>query len=109
MVILSATLTCLSSQWGSFHTDGDGIGDVCDKNAKCPVISIYGNHADATEVLRHFRDNVLSQSQEGQELIKLYYLWSPVIVQAMEEDKEFKKEVKEIINSVLPMIEKVIE
>jgi hypothetical protein len=90
-------------------SDGDGTGDVCDRNAKCPVIKIYGNQSNETILLRNLRDNVLSNTQEGQELIKLYYQWGPAIVQAMEKDKEFKKEVKEIIDSVLPMVEKVIE
>jgi len=40
----------------------------------------------------------------GQEIIKLYYQWSPVIVRAMEEDEEFKAEVKEMIDGVLPLI-----
>ncbi len=43
------------------------------------------------------------------ELIKLYYQWGPAITKAMEEDEEFKEEVKELIDSVLPMIEKVTE
>jgi len=90
-------------------TDEDGAGDACDRNSKCPVIKIYGNQSNETILLRNLRDNVLSNTQEGQELIKLYYQWGPAIVQAMEEDKEFKKEVKEIIDSVLLMIEKVIE
>ena len=57
------------------------------------------------EVLRHFRDEILSQTLEGKELIKLYYQWSPIIVTAMEEDEEFEKWVKGTIDSVLPMID----
>jgi hypothetical protein len=89
--------------------DADGTGDVCDKNAKCPVISIYGNHSEETEILRCFRDNVLSRTQEGQQLIQLYYQWSPVIGKAMEEDEEFKAAVKGMIDFVLPVIEKPLE
>jgi hypothetical protein len=48
----------------------------------------------------------LNKTSEGQELIKLYYQWSPVLVKAMEGDEEFKGEVKRMIDSVLPMIEK---
>jgi len=40
----------------------------------------------------------------GQELIRLYYQWSPIIVKAMEDDEEFKEEAKEMIYGVLPMI-----
>ncbi len=35
----------------------------------------------------------------------LYYQWSPAIVKAMEQDDEFKEEVKEMINGVLELIE----
>ncbi len=42
-------------------------------------------------------------------MIKLYYLWSPVIVRAMEQDGEFKEEVKQMIDGVLLMIEGEME
>jgi len=70
----------------------------------CPTESLYGEYAEETELLRYFRDNLLSQTPEGQELIKLYYEWSPVIVKAIEEDEVFKAQVKEMIDGVLPLI-----
>ena len=36
--------------------------------------------SEETQLLRYFRDNVLNQSPEGQDLIRLYYEWSPAIV-----------------------------
>ena len=90
-------------------TDGDGTGDVCDRNARCPVIAIYGKQSDETELLRNVRDNMLDKTPEGRELVKLYYLWSPAIVKAMDENKEFKEEVKETLDALLPMMRKVIE
>jgi hypothetical protein len=87
-------------------SDGDGVGDVCDGNAHCPVIAIYGNQSEEARLLRSLRDHVLKQTAEGQELIKLYYIWSPVIVKAMEEHEEFKGEVKELIDGMLPMVER---
>jgi hypothetical protein len=64
----------------------------------CPSEKLYGEHSEQTELLRYLRDNVLSQTPEGQEIIRLYYEWSPAIVKAMEEDEVFKQEVKEIID-----------
>ena len=55
---------------------------------------IYGQDSEEVEILRHFRDKVLSKIPEGQEIIRLYYEWSPVIVKAMELDGNFKKEIK---------------
>jgi len=60
-------------------------------------------------ILRKFRDEVLSKTQEGRELIRIYYQLSPAIVKAMEEDEEFKEEVREMINGVLPLIKGAIE
>ncbi len=71
----------------------------------CPIRQIYGKDSQETKLLRYIRDNVLSKSQEGQELIKLYYQWSPFIVRAMEEDEEFNQEVKDIIDDVLLLID----
>jgi len=60
-------------------------------------------------ILRKFRDEVLRETPVGQEIIKLYYEWSPVVVKAMEEDEEFKKEVKEMIDGVLELIRGRVE
>jgi len=70
----------------------------------CAAKEIYGKYSKEVEFLRQVRDNVLSQTEEGRELIRLYYQWSPVIVKAMEEDDEFKEEVKEMIDGILPLI-----
>jgi len=35
--------------------------------------------------------------------------WSPAIVKAMEEDEEFKSQVKEIIDGILPLIRGEVE
>ena len=70
----------------------------------CPLKVIYGVDSEEVELLRYIRDNIMSQTQEGQEIIRLYYQWSPAIVKAMELDEEFKEEVREMIDSVLPLI-----
>jgi hypothetical protein len=71
----------------------------------CPVEEIYGKVSEPTELLRDFRDKMLKKTPEGQELIRLYYKWSPLILRAMEEDEEFKEEVKKMIDGILPLIE----
>jgi hypothetical protein len=70
----------------------------------CTSEQIYGAHSEEVEILRYIRDNTLSQTPEGKELIKLYYQWSPVIVKAMENDEEFKEQVKDLIDSVLGLL-----
>ena len=70
----------------------------------CPLKQIYGESSEETELLRYFRDHVLSQTPEGQEIIGLYYQWSPAIVKAIEEDEEFRERIKEMFNGVLLLI-----
>ena len=68
------------------------------------MTAIYGDSSKETQLIRSLRDKVLSKTQEGRELIKLYYQWSPAVVRAMEEDEEIKQEVKDMIDGVLPML-----
>ena len=75
-----------------------------EEGVTCPVRQIYGDNSEETELLRIVRDNLLDETPEGREIIKLYYQWSPVIVQAMEQDEAFKKEIKKMIEEVLALI-----
>ena len=75
---------------------------------QCITKEIYGEYSEETELLISFRDNVLRQTPEGQELIKLYYQWSPAVVKAMEEDDRFKENVKGIIDEILILINREI-
>jgi hypothetical protein len=74
------------------------------KSSACVVVLVYGDDSEEAESLRYFRDNTLNQTPEGQEIIKLYYQWSPAIVRAMEEDGAFRDEAKEMIDGILPLI-----
>ena len=76
--------------------DGDiGGGD------DCALRFVYGKNSEEVVLFRKFRNEVLRKSPVGQEIIKLYYLWSPIIVKTMEADEEFKQEVKDIVDGVL--------
>ena len=71
----------------------------------CPLETIYGKQSEKIRLLRYFRDNVLNKTAQGRDLIRLYYWWSPLIVKAMKEDKEFAKSIKEIIDGVLNLLD----
>jgi hypothetical protein len=75
-----------------------------DAEGGCPTEQIYGSHSEEVALLRAFRDNLLSKTPAGQQVIKLYYQWSPAIVESMEADKSFKARVREVIDEALPMI-----
>ena len=70
----------------------------------CLSEELYGEDSPQTELLRYFRDNILRKTPEGQEIIRLYYKWSPVIIRSMEKDEKFKEEVKQIFDGILPLI-----
>ncbi len=90
----------------SFKTQVLGLFQVVEKESEtaCPALALYGKSSKEAELLRNFRDNLLRKTSEGQELIRLYYQWSPVIVEIMAEDEEFKEAVREMIDRVLPLI-----
>jgi hypothetical protein len=71
----------------------------------CPTIEIYGEDSEEVALLREVRDNILSKTPEGQQMITLYYLWSPVITNAIKQDETLKAELKSLIDGVLMTIE----
>ncbi len=71
----------------------------------CPTEEIYGTASPETQLLRGLRDTVLSRTPEGQELIKLYYTWSPFLVEAMRNDEELKAQLKETVDKILQVID----
>ena len=91
--------------------NGPGTSTTTTSNSSgpCALSLIYGEHSADTELLRSIRDNVLSKTREGRELITLYYQWSPVIVRAMEEDEDLKQEIKAMIDALFPIIEEGME
>jgi hypothetical protein len=71
----------------------------------CPVELIYGELSREAALMRRFRDSVLCNTPTGREFLRLYCLLSPAIVRAMAGDEAFKKEVKQIIDCMVPIIE----
>ena len=78
--------------------DGDGRGDSCDV---CPMRQLFGEDSAPVAVLRSFRDNILSRTPEGRQIIELYYRWSPALAKEMEKDDEFREWIKETVEDGL--------
>ncbi|MCK5193585.1 MAG: hypothetical protein KAQ71_07230, partial [Desulfobulbaceae bacterium] len=94
----------LASIVGGILGRGDVKGVIYGAPNPCAAKEIYGEHSKEVELMRYVRDNILKSTAEGQELIKLYYDWSPALVKEMKENKEFKEQVKGMINGVLTLI-----
>ena len=75
----------------------------------CPMTFALGEDSKDLNTFREFRDEVLSKTPVGQEIIKLYYQWSPAIIKAMEQDEGFKEDVKGMIEGVLPLVRKTVK
>ena len=79
--------------------------DFISTKQPCFIELLYCEDSQETALMSYVRDTILSETPEGQEIIRLYYEWNPAIVKAMEEDEEFKAEVKEMVDGVLELIE----
>jgi len=87
----------------------DFVATHTEQQLPCPLEVLYGEESEETKLLRYFRDNVLSKTQEGREYIKLYYHWSPAIREVIEKDEAFKQGIKEVIDGVVPLIRKGLD
>ena len=70
----------------------------------CAAEEIYGEDSEEVEILRYLRDNVLSATPEGQEIIRLYYQWAPVLTIAIQNDEEVRAEIKALVDGILLLI-----
>ena len=70
----------------------------------CPVEQLYGQSSYEAELLRFVRDYMLVTTVQGREIIKLYYLWSPLIVMMMQEDGEFNDLVRNTVDDMLQIL-----
>lgn len=89
------------------HQTGCGGGQTTTttpSTTNCPTEEIYGKDSVEVVILRSIRDNVLSKTPEGREVIKLYYLWSPIVTVAIKNDHSLRKGVKEMVDEILPFL-----
>ena len=78
--------------------------EECTPKELCPSTTIFAEDSEEVALLRYFRDNILTQTPEGREIINLYYQLSPIVVEVMKRDEEFKNDVKEMLDQILQMI-----
>lgn len=71
---------------------------------ECPLSLLAEGDDEEITLLRNFRDKILRKTPQGQELIKLYYQWSPAIVKAIQEDKELKNSLRNTVDDILFLI-----
>lgn len=85
----------------------DGIAAIATVTvrSRCAIAEIYGTDSKEILMLREYRDRFLSHTPEGREIIRLYYEWSPYLVQWMQQDGSFKEDIKIILDDVIALME----
>ena len=90
-------------------------GDVPDSTTTtstektCVLEKLYRGNSEKTTLLRNFRDEVLSSTAAGRELIKLYYQLSPAIGVAMVQDEMLKQDVQNRVDDIFPLVEMMVD
>ncbi len=95
--------------WVAGKTSDAASTTTTSEPASCPSEEVYGVNAEETALIRKLRDEVLSKTGEGQAFIKLYYQLSPILLKGMAGNNAFKKEVKEILDLIVPVIREELE
>jgi len=75
----------------------------------CLAEAIYGEDAEATALLRRVRDELLSRTPEGQELITLYYQWNALLAHLAGDNGAVRDDIKGLIDELLPVFEEMLE
>ena len=79
------------------------------RSGPCAAEAIYGENSEETELLRKYRDSVLSKTPEGQEIIKTYYKFSPKVTRLLEQRPLLKNRARTFIDGMLPKIREMVE
>lgn len=75
----------------------------------CLIESLYGQHSPEVQLFTAFRDTFLTGFPAGRELIQFYYQWSPLVVNTMNTDQAWGKHMKLLTDSILPLVEMIVE
>jgi len=101
--------TTTTIQCGTTTTTSVSTTTTTQKQGPCPTKEIYGENSEETDLLRKYRDTVLSKTLEGQKIIKTYYKFSPTVTKLLEHRPQLKSRAKAFIDSMLPGIRKKVE
>jgi|GEM_PF-1730110 len=95
---------CMSAiEFGWIYTN-DWTGSGCslkESSDLCPAEYLLGPQSPELDILRQYRDEVLSKTPEGREIIRRYYKLSPAIIQAMEENEKVRELMQEMVDGLL--------
>jgi hypothetical protein len=76
---------------------------------KCAAEAIYGRDSEETELLREYRDKVLSKSATGRQMIKTYYELSPAVADVLQKNDAVRASARRVLDSLMPAIRKKVK
>ncbi len=71
---------------------------------RCPAETVFDNDTAALDLLRRFRDGVLSKTPEGMRWTAFYYRQSDVIAGVLEKSPELRRQSRAAVERLLPSI-----
>jgi len=108
VTLSSSTSTTTTTQLSTTTTEQPTTTTTM-RSGPCAAEAIYGENTEETELLRKYRDNVLSKTPEGQEIIKTYYKFSPKVTRLLEQRPLLKNRARTFIDGMLPKIREKVE
>ena len=103
---------CASKNLGNATISGgtcNGNGCTVSIPLLCPSERVLGEDDPRLEILRQFRDEVLARTETGRKLIDLYYQNEEEMTQILEEHPAFQKTAKDLLELIIPVIEKMVK
>jgi hypothetical protein len=70
----------------------------------CAAETIYGEHSPEAELLREYRDRVLSTSVSGRRIIRTYYELSPTVTEYLRNNEAARLQARRVLDSMMPAI-----
>jgi len=92
--------SCLSCHSACASGDDDDDDDDGETNP-CVAETIYGADSQEAELLRQYRDSVLSKTPAGRSMIGVYYSLEPVISRAMQRNVAVRIVIKTALDNIL--------
>ncbi|MCX5905063.1 MAG: leucine-rich repeat domain-containing protein [Proteobacteria bacterium] len=75
----------------------------------CAAEAIYGSNSEETELLRRYRDKVLSKSASGRQMIKTYYELSPAVAEVLQNNEAARENARKVLDSLMPAIREKVK
>jgi hypothetical protein len=105
----TTTSTTSTTQPETSTTSISGTTTTTTPATQCPAEAIYGNNSEETELLREYRDKVLSKSATGRQMIKTYYELSPAVAEVLQQNETAKSNARRVLDSLMPAIREKVK